>query len=59
MEALAITDHETLADIARAHTRAEKAGIRLVIDCRLDLTDSLSVLAYPLERAAMRVCAGS
>ena len=57
MEALAVTDHNTLAGIARAHTRAEEAGIRLIVGCRLALTDSLSMLAYPLDRAAYgRLC---
>jgi error-prone DNA polymerase len=34
---LAITDHNTFAGIARAHARTAKAGIRLVVGCRLDL----------------------
>ena len=33
--ALAVTDRNTLAGIARAHARAEEAGVRLVIGCRL------------------------
>ena len=46
----AITDRNTLAGIARAHQRAEEAGIRLVVGCRLDLRDSLPVLVYPTDR---------
>lgn len=38
--------------IARAHQRAEEVGIQLVVGCRLDLRDSLSVLVYPTDRAA-------
>ena len=55
--ALAITDHNTLAGIARAHARAAEVGIRLIVGCRLDLRDSLPVLAYPTDRAAYsRLC---
>lgn len=57
LDALAITDHNTLAGIARAHVRAAEVGIRLVVGCRLDLRDGLSVLAYPLDRAGYgRLC---
>ncbi len=52
--ALGITDHNTLAGIARAHARAAEVGIRLVIGCRLDLRDSLPLLLYPTDRAAYR-----
>ncbi len=51
-EALAITDRNTLAGIARAHQRAADAQIRLIIGCRLDLTEGFSVLVYPTDRAA-------
>ncbi len=57
MSSLAITDHNTLAGIARAHARAAEVGIRLVIGCRLDLRDGLPVLVYPTDRAAYgRLC---
>ena len=57
LEAIAITDRNTLAGIARAHQRAEEVGIRLVVGCRLDLSDSLPVLVYPTGRAAYsRLC---
>ena len=56
-DALAVTDHNTLAGIARAHARAREVGIRLVVGCRLELTDSLPVLVYPTDRAAYaRLC---
>ena len=45
--ALGITDHGSLAGIVRAHQRAEETNVRLIIGCRLDLTDSPSVLVYP------------
>ncbi len=57
LEAMAVTDHNTLAGIARAHARAEEAGIKLVVGCRLDLTENLPVLVYPTDRAAYaRLC---
>ena len=57
LSALAVTDHNTLAGIARAHARAEEAGIRLIVGCRLDLRDGLPVLVYPTDRAAYgRLC---
>jgi error-prone DNA polymerase len=51
MKALAVTDRNTLAGIARAHHRAKEAGIRLIVGCRLDLADGPSVLVYPIDRA--------
>jgi len=52
LPAIGITDHNTLAGIARAHARAEEASVRLIVGCRLDLSDSLPVLVYPTDRAA-------
>jgi error-prone DNA polymerase len=57
LQAMAITDHNTLAGIARAHARAAEAGIRLIVGCRLDLRDGLPLLVYPTDRAAYsRLC---
>jgi len=57
LPAIGITDHDTLAGIARAHARAEEAGLRLIVGCRLNLSDSLPVLVYPTDRAAYaRLC---
>jgi len=57
LPAIAVTDHNTLAGIARAHARAEEVGLRLIVGCRLDLSDSLPVLVYPTDRAAYaRLC---
>ena len=50
MQALAITDRNSLAGIVRAHQRAQEAGIRLIVGCRLDLTDGASILVYPTNR---------
>lgn len=52
IEALAITDRNSLAGIVRAHQAAKDTGLRLVVGCRLDLADGMSILAYPTNRAA-------
>jgi len=44
---IAITDRNTLAGIVRAHAAAKINGIRIIVGCRLDLLDGLSLLAYP------------
>jgi len=49
---IAITDRNTFAGIVRAHVAAKKRGIRIVVGCRLDLLDGLSLLAYPTNRKA-------
>jgi len=57
IEALGIVDRNSLAGIVRAHEAAKTTGIRLVVACRLDLTDGMSVLAYPTDRPAYaRLC---
>jgi len=57
IEALGIVDRNSLAGIPRAYEAANNHGIRLIIGCRLDLDDDLSVLAYPMDRAAYgRLC---
>ncbi len=57
MEALAVTDRNSLAGIVRAHEAAKTTGIRLVVGCRLDLTDALPILVFPTDRAAYgRLC---
>lgn len=56
-EALAIVDRNSLAGIVRAHEAAKATGVRLVVGCRLDLTDGMSVLVYPTDRLAYaRLC---
>jgi error-prone DNA polymerase len=57
IEALAVTDRNSLAGIVRAHQAAKDTGIRLIVGCRLDLRDDLSVLVYPTDRPAYsRLC---
>ena len=52
LDALAITDRNTLAGVVRAHTAARKHDFRVVVGCRLDLEDAPSLLCYPTDRAA-------
>ncbi len=52
MPALGITDRNSVAGIVRAHQRARDAGIRLIVGCRLDLTDGPAILVYPTDRSA-------
>ena len=57
VEALAIVDRNSLAGIVRAHEAAKATGVRLVVGCRIDLTDGMSVLVYPTDRSAYaRLC---
>ncbi len=57
LPALGITDRNSLAGIVRAHQRARDTGVRLVVGCRLDLTDAPPVLIYPTDRPAYaRLC---
>jgi error-prone DNA polymerase len=57
IEALGIVDRNSLAGIVRAREAAKVTGIRLVVGCRLDLADGMSVLVYPTDRAAYgRLC---
>ncbi|MDQ2103543.1 error-prone DNA polymerase [Azospirillum isscasi] len=50
--AIAVTDRNSLAGVVQAHAAARKHGLRLIVGCRLDLTDADSLLAYPTDRAA-------
>src|SRR5271154_3343180 len=50
--AIAITDRNSLAGIVRAHQAAKEVGLRLVVGCRLDLCDGMSLLIFPEDRAA-------
>src|SRR5713101_5571729 len=50
--AIAITDHNSVAGLVRAHHAAKSVGIRLVIGVRLDLADGTNLLAYPEDRVA-------
>jgi error-prone DNA polymerase len=57
MEALAITDLNTLSGIVRAHEAARTTKVRLIVGCRLRLRDGADLLIYPKDRAAYsRLC---
>src|SRR5262245_29310638 len=58
LEAIAVTDRNTLAGVVRAHLAAKAVGgIKFIVGCRLDLDDAPSLLAYPTDRAAYgRLC---
>lgn len=57
IEALGIVDRNSLAGVVRAFEAAKTTGIRLVVGCRLDLADGMSLLVYPTDRPAYaRLC---
>src|SRR6185437_2422369 len=54
---IAITDHNTFAGIVRAHAAAKKMEIRIIVGCRIDLLDGMSLLAYPTNiKAYSQIC---
>ncbi|KOF22858.1 DNA polymerase [Ensifer adhaerens] len=52
IDAVGVVDRNSLAGIVRALEASRATGIRLVVGCRLDLQDGMSVLVYPTDRAA-------
>jgi error-prone DNA polymerase len=52
IDALGVVDRNSLAGIVRAWEAAKTTGVRLVVGCRLDLSDGTSILVYPTDRAA-------
>jgi error-prone DNA polymerase len=57
LDAIAVTDNNTLAGVVRAHLAAKEAGTKFIVGARLDLQDAPSLLAYPTDRAAYgRLC---
>ncbi|MBO9454630.1 error-prone DNA polymerase [Paracoccus sp. R12_1] len=57
IEALGVVDRNSVAGIVRAWEAAKTTGIRLVAGCRLDLICGMSVLVYPMDKAAWsRLC---
>jgi error-prone DNA polymerase len=57
IQALAVVDRNSLAGIVRAHEAAKTTGVRLIVGCRLDLADGMSLLVYPIDRPAYsRLC---
>ncbi|MGH6804231.1 MAG: error-prone DNA polymerase, partial [Methyloceanibacter sp.] len=57
LEAIAVTDRNTLAGVVRAHLAAKEVGIKFIVGARLALKDAPRLLAYPCDRAAYgRLC---
>ena len=57
LEAIAVTDRNTLAGVVHAHLAAKEVGIKFIVGVRLDLQDAPSLLAFPCDRAAYgRLC---
>ncbi|MGB3814676.1 MAG: error-prone DNA polymerase [Shinella sp.] len=60
IEALAVVDRNSLAGIVQAHKAVKElpeVNVRLVVGCRLDLVDGMSLLVYPTDRDAYaRLC---
>ncbi len=52
LDALAITDRNTLAGVVRGHVAAKSLKLPFVVGCQLDLIDAPSLLCYPTDRAA-------
>ncbi|MDO1583599.1 error-prone DNA polymerase [Rhizobium oryzicola] len=52
IDALGVVDRNSLAGIVRALEASRATGVRLVVGCRLDLADGMSILVYPTNRAA-------
>lgn len=52
IDAIGVVDRNSLAGIVRALEASRATGIKLVVGCRLDLQDGMSVLVYPTDRAA-------
>jgi len=62
IDALAVVDRNSLAGVVQAHRAAKELPpdmprVRLVVGCRLDLADGMSLLVYPTDRDAYaRLC---
>ena len=52
LDAVAVTDRNSLAGVVKAYDAAGQADMRLIVGCRLDLADGNSVLCYPQDRPA-------
>ncbi len=58
LDALALTDRNSVSGMVRAHVAAEAASIKFIPGCRLDFTDAPSLLCYPTDKSAWaRLCA--
>lgn len=51
IDAIGVVDRNSLAGIVRALEASRDTGLRLVVGCRLDLQDGMSILVYPTDKA--------
>jgi error-prone DNA polymerase len=58
LSAIAVTDHNSLAGVVRAHLAARELDVKLIVGCRLSFKDGApGLLCYPQDRAAYgRLC---
>ncbi|MCR9214260.1 MAG: error-prone DNA polymerase [Proteobacteria bacterium] len=57
LEAIAVTDRNSLAGVVRAYAEAQKIGQRIIIGAELQLADGQGLIALPTDRAAYgRLC---
>jgi error-prone DNA polymerase len=55
--AIGITDRNSVAGVVRMHVAAKEVGLRLVVGCRLALSNHPELLVWPADRAAYgRLC---
>jgi error-prone DNA polymerase len=53
LSAIAVTDHNSLAGVVKAHAAAREFGIKVVIGCRLNFDmERRSILCFPQDKAA-------
>ena len=58
LQALALTDRNSVSGMVRAHVAAKAAAFKFIPGCRLDFTDAPSLLCHPTDRTAWaRLCA--
>ena len=58
LDAIAVTDINTLAGVVRGHLAQEVGGIKFIVGARLDLQDAPSLLAFPRIAPLMAGSAG-
>ncbi len=58
LSAVAITDHNSVAGLVRAHLAASELDVKMIVGCRLSFIDGApDLLCYPQDRAAYgRLC---
>ncbi|CAN7694472.1 error-prone DNA polymerase [Rhizobium sp. LjRoot30] len=52
IKAIGIVDRNSLAGVVRALEASRSTGLRVVVGCRLDLQDGMSILVYPTDKIA-------